>query len=155
MCVYLSVYECLCLCFCVCMFGVYSLCVCRVYRYLYAYAYAYGRTHTQTKIYIHIHTKNTHKRTQNLHKRTHIHKQKTLIHIHTQNTRKRPPSLSASLLPLCLSLHISLPLSHTHYLGATRNYEVWNDRRGEVEVDEEADAMQALEARTQVCDIHI
>eukprot|EP00277_Geminigera_cryophila_P003678 CAMPEP_0179420384 /NCGR_PEP_ID=MMETSP0799-20121207/9141_1 /TAXON_ID=46947 /ORGANISM="Geminigera cryophila, Strain CCMP2564" /LENGTH=302 /DNA_ID=CAMNT_0021193995 /DNA_START=159 /DNA_END=1067 /DNA_ORIENTATION=+ len=33
--------------------------------------------------------------------------------------------------------------------GATRNYEVWNDRRGEVEVDEEADAMQALEARTQ------
>jgi hypothetical protein len=36
--------------------------------------------------------------------------------------------------------------------GATRNYEIWNDRRGEEEqVDEADDAMKALEARTQVC----
>ena len=35
--------------------------------------------------------------------------------------------------------------------GATRNYELWNDRRGEEEeVDEADDAMKALEARTQV-----
>jgi hypothetical protein len=36
--------------------------------------------------------------------------------------------------------------------GATRNYEIWNDRRGEEEqADEADDAMKALEARTQVC----
>ena len=35
--------------------------------------------------------------------------------------------------------------------GATRNYEIWNDRRGEEEeADDDNDAMKALEARTQV-----
>ena len=34
--------------------------------------------------------------------------------------------------------------------GATRNYEIWNDRRNEVEEEDNGDdAMKALEARTQ------
>lgn len=43
-------------------------------------------------------------------------------------------------------------LRHTHApAGATRNYEIWNDRRGEEDEGDEADdAMKALEARTEV-----
>lgn len=48
------------------------------------------------------------------------------------------------------SMHRGLCRTHAP-AGATRNYEIWNDRRGEEEEGDEADdAMKALEARTEV-----
>jgi hypothetical protein len=54
--------------------------------------------------------------------------------------------LQSGTVALCT--HINLANA-----GATRNYEIWNDRRGEEEeADEADDAMKALEARTEVAD---